>query len=38
MTGGFRTARRESVQCLCFVSVAMVATGQFFQFFRFPHS
>jgi len=26
MTGGFRTARRESVQCLCFVSVAMVAT------------
>jgi hypothetical protein len=37
-TGGFRTARRESVQCLCFVSVAMVVTGQFFHSFRFPLS
>jgi hypothetical protein len=35
-SGGFRTARRESVQCLCFVSVAIGRHGQVLPFLPFP--
>jgi hypothetical protein len=35
-SGGFRTARRESVQCLCFVSVAIGRHGLVLPFLPFP--